>query len=60
MLLLVPWTQNIIFGQVDTSKHNILQREGLQLKGANVKIEGVIVFEAFWGKPKMNVCDPQP
>ena len=54
----MPWTQHIIFGQVGASEHNILQREGLQLKGVNVKLGGEIVFEAFWDKPKMNVCDP--
>ena len=49
-LLLVSWMQHIIVGQVGTSKHNILQREGLQLKGGNIKIEEEIVFEAFGGQ----------
>ena len=57
-LLLVPWTQHILFGEVGSSKHTILQRDGLQIKGAHVKIGGVVVFEAFLGKPKMNICDP--
>ena len=49
-LLLVPWTQHILFGEVGSSKHTILQRDGLQIKGATRQDWGCRCLRSFFGQ----------